>query len=131
MNVSKQFTDVEKPRKHILRGTTPLKLDDEGMTAKVILIISSTEAIDPRVRVPGALLSLIVLVSFSRYRSAALEKVVNEFRVMGLRILCPGSRVFQVVYDSTNTITNSPVPMSTPPSIHNRRVKKTRPRRMG
>ena len=75
----------------------PLKLDDEGMTANVVLIISSTEAIEPRVRVPGALLSLIVLVSFSRYRCAAVAKVSSEFWVIGLRDLRPGSLVFQLV----------------------------------
>lgn len=109
----------------------PVKLDDEGVTANVVLIISSTEAIEPRVRVPGGLLSLVVPVSFSRYRRAALTKVSNEFRVMGLRDLRPGSLVFQLVYDSTNTMTKNPVPMRTPPSIQNCRVKKMRPRRMG
>jgi hypothetical protein len=118
-------------KKNIRRGTTPAKLDDEGVTANVVLIISSTEAIEPRVRVPGALLSLIVPVSFSMYSRAASAKVSNEFRVMGLRSLRPGSLVFQLVYDSTNTMTNNPVPMRTPPSIQNCRVKKMRPRRMG
>jgi hypothetical protein len=47
-------------KKHTKRDT-PAKLDDEGVTANVVLIISSAEAIEPRVRVPGALLSLIVL----------------------------------------------------------------------
>ena len=128
MNIN---TLCRRGEKNIRRGTTPVKLDDEGVTANVVLIISSTEAIEPRVRVPGGLLSLAVPVSFSKYRPAPLAKVSNEFRVMGLRILRPGSLVFQLVYDSTNTITNNPDPIRTPPSIQNCRVKKMRPRRMG
>ena len=84
-------------RKNIRRGITPVKLDDEGVTDNVVLIISSTEAIEPRVRVPEGLLSLVVPVSFSKYRRAPLAKVSNEFRVMGLGILPPGSLVFQLV----------------------------------
>ena len=97
MDINNTYTLQIEKKKNTRKGTTPAKLDDEGVTANVVLIISSTEAIEPRVRVPGTLLSLIVPVSFSRHRREALVKVSNEFRVMGLRELRPGSLVFQLV----------------------------------
>ena len=66
-NEYQQHTLQTEGKKNTRRGTTPVKLDDEGVTANVVLIISSTEAIEPRVRVPGGLLSLVVPVSFSKY----------------------------------------------------------------
>ena len=48
--------------KYVQRGTGPLRLVDEGDTAKVRLIISKTEAIEPRAR-SIMLLPLFVSVS--------------------------------------------------------------------
>jgi hypothetical protein len=67
MNVNNTHTLHTFRGGDLRRGTAPVKLNDEGVTANVVLIISSTEAIEPRVRVPGGVLSLIVPVSFSMY----------------------------------------------------------------
>jgi hypothetical protein len=115
-------------------GTGDRDGEEDGITASVRLIISNTDAIDPLGRVPpGALLTMLVPSSSPFRRSAATVflKLARESRVMGLSDRDPGCRVRHLQYDSTNTITKSPTPISTPPSIQNRRLRNMRPSRIG
>jgi hypothetical protein len=136
----RRLSQTAKTRAHpqdLRNGTAPRAGDRDGITASVTDIISSTDAIDPRLRAPLAIVLTRLVVSSPRRRlvpvlsEAAAVNASKESRVIALSDPRPGSLVFRRVYTSTNTITNTPVPIRVPPSGHSRLLIRMSPRRIG
>jgi hypothetical protein len=114
-----QNTETEIDDDDARSGTGPCCWYREGTTASVVDIISSKEVNNPLVHATRTELTMPVLFSSSMLRDWA-EAACR-----------PGHCSLMHVYTSTKKMVRAPVPTSTPPSGHNCRLKRIRPRRMG